>query len=166
MRTTKHKLLHLRHSFLKIFVLAFYSFIHFSFMPPPSVSSAKTDFNGIWQGKALVDWGEGYKEEFDYEILITQNGKKIVGYSTTVLKIGSKKYVSKSLLDGEVRGNTLVCREVRNVFEDKLPNGWVLITKMKLDYKEVHNYQTLEGLYQCVDKTGGKLKLEKKPPRV
>ncbi len=165
MRTTKHKLLHLRQLGIKFFLFAILSFIHFNFISP-SVSTQKTDFNGIWQGKALVDWGEGYKEEFDYEILITQNGKKIVGYSTTVLKIGSKKYISKALLDGEVRGNTIICREVRNVFEDKLPNGWVLITKMKLDYKEVHNYQTLEGLYQCVDKTGGKLILEKKPPRV
>lgn len=165
MRLTIHKTLCQRHLGVKFLLLTFLSFIHFSFTPP-SVSPVKTDFNGIWQGKALIDWGEGYKEEFDYEILITQKGRKIVGYSTTVLKIGSKKYVSKSLLDGEVRGKTIICREVRNVFEDKLPNGWVLITKMKLNYNEVHNYQTLEGLYQCVDKTGGKLILEKKPPRV
>ncbi len=165
MRLTNHKSLLKGHLGLKFLLLTCLSFIHFSFTPP-SVSSVKTDFNGIWQGKALVDWGEGYKEEFDYEILITQNGRKIVGYSTTILKIGSKKYVSKSLLDGEVRGKTIICREVRNVFEDKLPNGWVLITNMKLNFKEIHNYQTLEGLYQCVDKTGGKLILEKKPPRV
>ena len=166
MRTTKHKLSHQRHLSLNFFLLTIFSVIHFSFTSAPSVLSQKTDFNGIWQGKASVDFGEGYQEEFDYEILITQKGRKIVGYSTTVLKIGSKKYISKALLDGEVRGNSLICHEVRNVFEDKLPNGWVLITKMKLIYKEVHNYQTLEGLYQCVDKTGGKLLLEKKPPRV
>ncbi len=165
MRLTIHKTLLQRHFGVKFLLLTFLSFIHFSFNSP-SESYAKTDFNGIWQGKALIDWGEGYKEEFDYEILITQEGRKIVGYSTTVLKIGSKKYVSKALLDGEVRGKTIICREVRNVFEDKLPNGWVLITKMKLNYNEIHNYQTLEGLYQCVDKTGGKLILEKKPPRV
>lgn len=175
MRFTIHKPLLKTHLGFKLLLLTYLSFIHFCFTSPSPMasgfrsateSSTKTDFNGIWQGKALVDWGEGYKEEFDYEILITQKGRKIVGYSTTVLKIGSKKYVSKSLLDGEVRGKTIICREVRNVFEDKLPNGWVLITKMKLEHKEVHNYQTLEGLYQCVDKTGGKLILEKKPPRV
>ncbi len=165
MRLTIDKPLLHRHLGVKFLILTLLGFIHFSFAPP-SVPSAKTDFNGIWQGKALIDWGEGYKEEFDYEILITQNGRKIEGYSTTVLKIGSKKYVSKALLDGEVRGKSIVCREVRNVFEDKLPNGWVLITKMKLEFKEVHNYQTLEGLYKCIDKTGGKLLLEKKPPRV
>lgn len=164
---TKHKS-SFQHFFMtKLFVLSFLSFVHFSFTKTtPSVNFQKTDFNGIWQGKASVDFGEGYKDEFEYELLLTQNGKKIVGYSTTVLKIGSKKYISKALLDGEVRGKTLICREVRNVYEDKLPNGWVLISKMNLMYKEVHNYQTLDGMYQCFDKTGGKLLLEKKPPRV
>lgn len=166
MRMTKHKLSHQKQFWAKFLLLASFSFIHFNFTPPPSVSQVKTDFSGIWGGMASVDFGEGYKEEFEYELLLTQEGKKIVGYSTTILKIGSKKYVSKALLEGEVRGSSLICREVKNVFEDKLPNGWVLISKMNLIHKDIHNYQTLEGLYQCLDKTGGKLVLEKKPPRV
>ena len=166
MRMTKHKLSHQRQLWAKFLLLASLSFIHFSFTPTPSVQTVKTDFSGIWGGMASVDFGEGYKDEFEYELLLRQEGKKIVGYSTTVLKIGSKKYVSKAALEGEIRGNTLICREVKNVYEDKLPNGWVLISKMNLTHKDIHNYQTLEGLYQCIDKTGGKLILEKKPPRV
>ncbi len=166
MRITKHKKSPQRQLWSKFILLASLSFIHFNFTPPPSVSLIKTDFSGIWSGMASVDFGEGYKEEFEYELLLRQEGKKIVGYSTTILKIGSKKYVSKASLEGEIRGKTLICREVKNVYEDKLPNGWVLISKMNLMHKDIHNYQTLEGLYQCIDKTGGKLVLEKKPPRV
>lgn len=166
MRITKHKKSPQRQLWVKFILLASLSFVHFNFTPPPSVSPIKTDFSGIWSGMASVDFGEGYKEEFEYELLLRQEGKKIVGYSTTILKIGSKKYVSKASLEGEIRGNTLICREVKNVYEDKLPNGWVLISKMNLTHKDIHNYQTLEGLYQCIDKTGGKLVLEKKPPRV
>ena len=169
MRFTKHKLLFQNLFSSKLFALALLSFVHFNFTPPsvlPAKTPAKTDYNGIWSGKAQIDSGEGFKDDFEYELLLTQTGKKITGYSTTVLKIGGKKYVSKALLEGEVRGKTLVCREVRNVYEDKLPIGWVLISKMELMYKDVHNYQTLDGLYKCDDKSGGKLILEKKPPRV
>ena len=167
MRLTKHKLTCQNFFLTKLFALSILSFVHFHFtISLPSVSAQKTDFNGIWQGKASVDFGAGYQDEFEYELLLTQKGKKIEGYSTTVLKIGGKKYVSKALLEGEVRGKSLICREVRNVYEDKLPNGWVLISKMELMYKDKANYQTLDGLYQCLDKTGGKLLLEKKPPRV
>ena len=166
MRMTKHRQQTQKSFWAKFLLLASLSFVHFSFTPIPSVQTVKTDFTGIWGGMASVDFGEGYKEEFEYELLLRQEGKKIVGYSTTILKIGSKKYVSKALLEGEVRGKSLICREVKNVYEDKLPNGWVLISKMNLIHKDIHNYQTLEGLYQCIDKTGGKLVLEKKPPRV
>jgi hypothetical protein len=168
MRFTKHKLLFQNIFSTKLFALVLFGFIHFSFTPFSDIieSAAKTNYNGIWQGKAQVDFGEGFKDQFEYELLLTQTGKKITGYSTTILTIGSKKYVSKALLEGEVRGKTLICREVRNVYEDKLPVGWILISKMELMYKDIHNYQTLDGLYKCDDKTGGKLILEKKPPRV
>jgi hypothetical protein len=166
MRITNHNPAFQPSFLTKLFALALLSFVHFNFTTPPAEPLLKTDFSGIWQGTAQVDFGEGFKDEFEYELLLTQKGRKIVGYSTTVLKIGSKKYVSKALLEGEVRGKTLICREVKNVYEDKLPVGWVLISKMNLMYKDVHNYQTLDGMYQCLDKTGGKLILEKKPPRV
>ncbi|MBL7817117.1 MAG: hypothetical protein JNL70_18990 [Saprospiraceae bacterium] len=166
MRITEHKLLYQRLLFVKLLLLSILSFTHLSFSTPPSVSTNKKDFAGIWQGKAQVDYGEGFQDQFEYELLLTQKGKKVVGYSTTVLKIGSRKYVSKSLLDCKIKGKTLICKEVKNVYEDKLPNGWALISKMELTIKDTANYQMLNGFYQMLDKTGGRLVLEKKPPRV
>lgn len=142
-------------------------FMHFAFIPPPSVPAARTDLNGIWQGKASVDFGFGYRSEFEYELLLTQKGKQVVGYSTTVLIIQGKKYIAKAAVVGEVNGKFFKCYETHNVYEDKIPNsGWVPFSKMELIYKEKANYHTLEGLYECPDKTGGRLFLERKPPRV
>jgi hypothetical protein len=150
----------------KLTLLLSLSFMHFAFLTP-SVSSQKINLNGIWQGKASVDFGFGYREEFEYELLLTQKGKKIVGYSTTVLIIRGKRYLAKAAIEGELKGKYLKCYETHNVYEDKIPNsGWVPFSKMELIYKEKANYHTLEGLYECPDKTGGRLLLERKPPRV
>ncbi len=151
----------------KLLIVLFFTFSQFVFSSPPSVSAQKAKYSGIWQGKATVDFGFGYREEFDYEMVLTQKGNKVEGVSTTVLTIGGKKYVAKAAIEGEVNGNYLKCRETHNVYEDKLPNSsWIPFSKMELIYKPKANYQTLEGLYECTDKTGGRLILEKKPPRV
>lgn len=151
----------------KLLIVLLFSFSQFVFSSPPSVSAQKAKYSGIWQGKATVDYGFGYREEFEYEMVLTQKGHKVEGISTTVLTIGGKKYVAKAAIEGEVNGNYLKCRETHNVYEDKLPNsGWIPFSKMELIYKSKANYHTLEGLYECEDKTGGRLILEKKPPRV
>ena len=142
-------------------------FLHFAFSAPPSAPLSKVNLNGIWQGKATVDFGFGYREEFEYELLLTQKGKTVTGYSTTVLVVRGKKYLAKAAIVGEIKGKYFKCHETHNVYEDKIPNsGWVPFSKMELILKEKSNYQTLEGLYECPDKTGGRLLLERKPPRV
>ena len=164
---TTHKLSYQNPLRAKFFALAFLSFVHFCFTSTPTVLAQKIDYNGIWQGKASVDFGFGYREEFEYELILTQKGKKIVGFSTTVLTIKGKKYVAKAAIEGEVTGHFLKCRETHNVYEDKIPDsGWIPFSKMELIYKMKANYPPLEGLYECTDKTGGRLYLEKKPPRV
>ena len=96
MRITKHKKSPQRQLWVKFILLASLSFVHFNFTPPPLVSPIKTDFSGIWSGMASVDFGEGYKEEFEYELLLRQEGKKIVGYSTTILEISTQPLGSLS----------------------------------------------------------------------
>ena len=153
----------------KLMIVLFIVFSPFLFSSPPSVSAQKAKYSGIWQGKATVDFGFGYREEFEYELILTQKGKKISGFSTTILTIDGKKYVAKAAIEGEVNGNFLKCYETHNVYEDAIPNsGWIPFSKMELIYKDKDktNYQTLEGLYECPDKTGGRLILERKPPRV
>ena len=151
----------------KLLLLVSLCFVHFGFSNSPSVLAQRVDLNGIWQGKATVDFGFGYREEFEYELLLTQKGKKVVGFSTTVLIIRGKKYVAKAAIEGEIKGKYLKCYETHNVYEDKIPHsGWVPFSKMELIYKEKANYHTLEGLYECPDQTGGRLLLERKPPRV
>ncbi len=146
------------------------SFLNFAFSPPlfrDATAAKKTNLSGVWQGKASVDFGFGHREEFEYEMLLTQTGKKIVGFSTTTLVVRGKKYIAKAAIVGEIHGKYLKCRETHNVYEDKMPNsGWVPFSKMELIFKEKANYHTLEGLYECPDKTGGRLQLERKPPRV
>ncbi len=173
MKLPKHKLIfydsiHLLEGFsLKRVIVLFLTFGLFLFLSPPSIWAQKTKYSGIWQGKATVDYGFGYREEFEYEMVLTQKGNKVEGISTTVLTIGGKKYVAKAVIEGEINGNFLKCRETHNVYEDKLPNsGWIPFSKMELIYKTKANYPILEGLYECEDKTGGRLILERKPPRV
>lgn len=153
----------------KLMIVLFLLFSPFLLSSPPSVSAQKAKYSGIWQGKATVDFGFGYREEFEYELILTQKGKKVSGFSTTILTINSKKYVAKAAIEGEVHGNFLKCHETHNVYEDPIPNsGWIPFSKMELIYKDKDNtnFQTLEGLYECPDKTGGRLILERKPPRV
>ena len=153
----------------KLIVVLFLLFCPFLLSSPPSVSAQKPKYSGIWQGKATVDFGFGYREEFEYEMILTQKGKKISGISTTILTINGKKYVAKAAIEGEVNGTFLKCHETHNIYEDAIPNsGWIPFSKMELIYKDKdnNNYQTLEGLYECPDKTGGRLILERKPPRV
>ena len=153
----------------KLTVVLFLLFSPFLLSSPPSVFAQKAKYKGIWQGKATVDFGFGYREEFEYELILTQKGKKISGFSTTILTIDGKKYLAKAAIEGEVNGNFLKCYETHNIYEDPIPNsGWIPFSKMELIYKdkENSNFQTLEGLYECPDKTGGRLILERKPPRV
>ncbi len=153
----------------KLAVVLLLLFSPFLLSSPPSVSAQKTKYSGIWRGKGTVDLGFGYREEFEYELILTQKGNKISGFSTTILNIGDKKYMAKAVIEGEVNRNFLKCRETHNVYEDPIPNsGWIPFSKMELIYKDKdnNNFQTLEGLYECTDKTGGRLILERKPPRV
>jgi hypothetical protein len=149
-------------------VLFCLSFIFFCFASTPSVFAQKNaDFNGLWEGSGTVDYGFGVREKYEYELILTQKGKKVVGFSTTILTINGKKYMAKAAIEGEINGTYLKCRETHNVYEDELPNsGWIPFSKMELIFKNKANYQTLEGLYECTDKTSGRLLLEKKPPRV
>lgn len=142
-------------------------FLFLGFLSTPSVSAQKPDYNGIWQGKASVDFGFGSRDEFEYELILRQKGKKVTGFSTTILTIRGKKYVAKAVVEGEVNGTYFKCHETHNVYEDEIPSsGWIPFSKMELIYKNKANYPTLEGLYECPDKSNGRLILEKKPPRV
>jgi hypothetical protein len=152
-------------------LLSFCSFFLLFYTPSvsgqSSADAAKSKLHGVWQGKATVDFGFGYREEFEYELLLRQYGKKIEGYSTTVLIKNGKRYSAYAAVQGEFTKTLLKCRETHNVREDKMPNSsWVPFSKMELILKNVHNRYILEGLYQCPDSTGGRLILERKPPRV
>ena len=167
MGITTHKLiLHTQSMAKRVLAFSFF-FLFLSILMPPSVSAQKANYNGVWTGKATVDYVFGYREEFEYELILKQKGKKVSGFSTTILTIQGKKYMAKAAIEGEINGFYFKCRETHNVYEDKIPDsGWLPFSKMELIYKEKANYPTLEGLYECTDNMSGRLILEKKPPRV
>ena len=56
----------------KLMIVLLLLFSPFLMSSPPSVSAQKAKYSGIWQGKATVDFGFGYREEFEYELILTQ----------------------------------------------------------------------------------------------
>jgi hypothetical protein len=158
-----------------ILMLPFLIFI----LIPPSVfgqkntpttvkKEAKTaaNFNGTWSGKGTVDYGFGSRTEFEYELILEQKKDgTITGVSVTFLTIEGKRYCAKALVEGKANKTYLNCAEKYNITEDKLPDsGWIPFVKMELILK--NEGTTLEGLYECSDKSNGRIILKRKPPQV
>jgi hypothetical protein len=157
-------------AFALLFFLAFY---------PPSVfgqkktkSAAKKEikmptgaFNGTWSGKGTVDHGFGVRSEFEYELILEQKKDgTITGVSVTFLTIDGKRYSAKALVEGKANKTYLNCAEKYNITEDDLPeSNWIPFVKMELILK---NDGTLEGMYECSDKSNGRILLKRKPPQV
>lgn len=129
---------------------------------------AKTQatFNGTWSGKGTVDYGFGSRTEFEYELILEQKKDgTITGVSVTFLTIDGKRYSAKALVEGKANKTYLNCAEKYNITEDKLPDsGWIPFVKMELILK--NDGTTLEGVYECSDKSNGRIILKRKPPQV
>jgi hypothetical protein len=129
---------------------------------------AKTQngFNGTWSGKGTVDYGFGSRTEFEYELILEQKKDgTITGVSVTFLTIDGKRYSAKALVEGKASKTYLNCAEKYNITEDKLPDsGWIPFVKMELILK--NDGTTLEGIYECSDKSNGRIILKRKPPQV
>ncbi len=123
-------------------------------------------FNGSWSGKGTVDYGFGSRTEFEYELILEQKKDGIIsGVSVTFLTIDGKRYSAKALVEGKVSKTYLNCAEKYNITEDKLPDsGWIPFVKMELILK--NDGTTLEGVYECSDKSNGRIILKRKPPQV
>jgi hypothetical protein len=130
-------------------------------------TKSKSEFNGTWSGKGTVDYGFGSRTEFEYELILEQKKDgTITGVSVTFLTIEGKRYCAKALVEGKASKAYLNCAEKYNITEDKLPeSGWIPFVKMELILKN-DGTPTLEGLYECSDKSNGRLILKKKPPQV
>ena len=125
----------------------------------------KTAFNGTWSGKGTVDHGFGIRSEFEYELILEQKKDgTITGVSVTFLTIGGKRYSAKALVEGKANKTYLNCAEKYNITEDPLPeSSWIPFVKMELILKPDG---TLEGIYECSDKSNGRILLKRKPPQV
>jgi hypothetical protein len=123
-------------------------------------------FNGTWSGKGTVDYGFGSRTEFEYELILEQKKDgTITGVSVTFLTIDGKRYSAKALVEGKATKTYLNCAEKYNITEDKLPDsGWIPFVKMELILK--NDGTTLEGVYECSDKSNGRIILKRKPPQV
>jgi hypothetical protein len=185
-KTNKNSLIKcLINSFLKrkinlkiaVYILPFI----FLFLGDPSVYgqknaklSSKKDpkfqgiFNGSWSGKGTVDYGFGSRTEFEYELILEQKKDgTVTGVSVTYLHIDGKRYCAKALVEGKATKNYLNCAEKYNITEDKLPDsGWIPFVKMELILKNDGATPTLQGVYECSDKSNGRIILTKKPPQV
>jgi hypothetical protein len=156
-----------------------FSILLLLFFCPPSVfgqkstkSSAKKEakmpvgaFNGTWSGKGTVDHGFGIRTEFEYELILEQKKDgTITGVSVTFLQIDGKRYSAKALVEGKATKNYLNCAEKYNITEDPLPeSSWIPFVKMELILK---TDGTLEGMYECSDRSNGRILLKRKPPQV
>lgn len=135
---------------------------------PIAKKEAKTQatFNGTWSGKGTVDYGFGSRTEFEYELILEQKKDgTITGVSVTFLTIDGKRYSAKALVEGKASKTYLNCAEKYNITEDKLPDsGWIPFVKMELILK--NDGTSLEGVYECSDKSNGRIILKRKPPQV
>jgi hypothetical protein len=147
---------------------------------PPSVfgqkntkSAAKKEakmpvgaFNGTWSGKGTVDHGFGIRTEFEYELILEQKKDgTITGVSVTFLHIDGKRYSAKALVEGKATKTYLNCAEKYNITEDPLPeSSWIPFVKMELILK--NDGTALEGMYECSDRSSGRIILKRKPPQV
>ncbi len=125
-------------------------------------------FNGTWSGKGTVDYGFGSRTEFEYELVLEQQKDgTITGVSITFLHIDGKRYCAKALVEGKASKTYLNCAEKYNITEDKLPDSnWIPFVKMELILKMDGVTPSLEGLYECSDRSNGRIILKKKPPQV
>jgi hypothetical protein len=153
--------------------------LFFTFYPPSvfgqknTKSAAKKEakmsvgaFNGTWSGKGTVDHGFGIRTEFEYELILEQKKDgTITGVSVTFLSIDGKRYSAKALVEGKATKTYLNCAEKYNITEDPLPeSSWIPFVKMELILK--NDGTTLEGMYECSDKSNGRILLKRKPPQV